>query len=82
MQTILICVASLIAAYLASRLTQPGPFTLADLAGAVIGALSGLSVAQFLTGASAADRLALPLLFACGLTIGIASLRLRSFPYH
>ena len=82
MQTILIFVASLIAAYLASRLTRHGPFTLADLAGAMIGALSGLSVAQFLTRASAADRLALPLLFACGLTIGIASLRQRSFPYN
>ncbi len=39
MQTILIVVASLIAAYLASRLTRRGPFTLADLAGAVIGTL-------------------------------------------
>jgi NhaP-type Na+/H+ or K+/H+ antiporter len=82
MQTILIAVASLIAAYLASRLMRHGPFMLADLAGAVIGALAGLSVAQFLTGASAVDRLALPLLFACGLTIGIASLRQRSFPYY
>ena len=82
MQTILIVVASLIAAYLASRLTRHGPFTLADLAGAMIGALSGLSVAQFLTVTNAADRLAIPLLFACGLTIGIASLRQRSFPYN
>ncbi len=74
MNTLLIIVASLAAAYLASRMSRREPFTLANLAAAVSGALIGLSMADFNIGARSGGALGMPLLFACGLTIGLIAL--------
>jgi hypothetical protein len=77
METLLIVVGSLGVAYLSGRLAPHGTFTLADLATGIFGALIGLSMTQFLNGASGGG-LELSLIFACGLTLGLASLRRRS----
>lgn len=75
MTTLLIIIASLAAAYLASRLSRREPFSLAHLAAAVPGALVGLSMADFNIGARSAGALGMPLLFACGLTVGLIAVR-------
>jgi hypothetical protein len=75
MTTLLIIIASLAAAYLASRLSRREPFGMADLVTGGLGALVGLSMAEFHIGAHSAGHLGVPLLFACGLTIGLIALR-------
>ena len=75
MHTLLIIIAGLVAAYLASRLSRREPFALADLVAAVPGVLVGLTMADFHIGARSAGDLGIPLLFACGLTIGLIGLR-------
>ena len=74
MDMILIFIASLGAAYLGSRLTKRGPFTLADFVIGVFGGLVGLILVQ-LFGVEGAG---LPLLLAFGLTLGLESLQHRS----
>jgi hypothetical protein len=80
MQTWLIIVASLGVAYLAGVQARRRSFTLADLAAGTCGALVGLSMAQFLGDARVEGAAELALVIACGLTLGIASLRGRSYP--
>ena len=75
MNTLLIIIASLVAAYLASRLSRREPFAFADLVAAVPGVLVGLIMADFHIGARSASDLGIPLLFACGLTIGLIAVR-------
>jgi len=78
MNTLLIIIASLVAAYLASRLSRRERFTFTDLVAAVPGALIGLTMVDFHIGARSANELGMPLLFACGLTIGLIGLRRSS----
>ena len=78
MNTLLIIIASLVAAYLACRLSRRERFTFTDLVAAVPGALIGLTMVDFHIGARSANELGMPLLFACGLTIGLIGLRRSS----
>jgi hypothetical protein len=71
MHPIVLFAASLGAAYLAGRLARREPFALADLAIGLVGGLAGMSVTQFLGAAEPG----LALLIACGLPIGLGSLR-------
>jgi uncharacterized membrane protein YeaQ/YmgE (transglycosylase-associated protein family) len=75
MHTILILLAGTGTAYLASRMTGHHAFRLADLLIGVVGGLVGISVAQFFGFAEASWSLGLPLLIACGLTLGLSSSR-------
>jgi hypothetical protein len=77
---LLMTIAGLGAACLAGPLARREQFTCADLAAAASGALIGLGMARFLPGAAAGSGLAVPLLFTCGVTAGIAALRQHSFP--
>lgn len=72
-----IFLASLASAYLAARLTRCEAFTLADLGGAIFSACISLAAARFLD-LSGEGAIGLPLLLACGLAIGLASLRQRA----
>jgi hypothetical protein len=75
MNAILILFAGLGTALLASRMTRREPFRLADLLIGVVGGLVGLSVAQYLGLGGSIWNLGLPLLVACGLTLGLSGSR-------
>jgi hypothetical protein len=75
MHTILILLAGTGTAYLASRMARHQAFQLADLLIGVFGGLAGISVAQFFGFAESSWSLGLPLLIACGLTLGLSSSR-------
>jgi hypothetical protein len=71
----LILLAGVGTAYLASHITRRQPFQLADLLIGVIGGLAGVSVARYFGLAEASWSLGLPLLIACGLTLGLSGSR-------
>jgi len=75
MYAILILLAGIGTAYLASRMTRRESFRLADLLIGVVGGLVGISIAQFFGMAESSWSLGLPLLIACGLTLGLSSSR-------
>ena len=75
MNAMLIVFAGVGTAYLANRITRRASFRLADLLIGVVGGLVGLSVAQYLGMADASWNLGLPLLVACGLTLGLSGTR-------
>ncbi|HEU5097929.1 MAG TPA: hypothetical protein VFU22_02720 [Roseiflexaceae bacterium] len=75
MYAILILFAGTGTAYLASRTTRRDSFRLADLLIGVVGGLVGISVAQFFGMADSSWSLGLPLLIACGLTLGLSGSR-------
>jgi hypothetical protein len=72
MSAIVVLLASLFTAYLAGRLSSRAAFTAADLLVGVVGGLIGLSVAQYLGTSGASWGIGLPLLVACGLTLGLS----------
>jgi uncharacterized membrane protein YeaQ/YmgE (transglycosylase-associated protein family) len=73
MYAMLILFAGVGTAYLANQVTRRESFRLADLLIGVVGGLVGLSVAQYFGMAEASWNLGLPLLVACGLTLGLSS---------
>ena len=73
MHMILILFAGVGTAYLASRITHRASFQLADLLIGIIGGLVGLSIGQYVGMAEANWNIGLPLLVACGLTLGLSS---------
>ncbi|HJZ47600.1 MAG TPA: hypothetical protein VKE41_10560 [Roseiflexaceae bacterium] len=75
MYAILILIAALATAYLVSHMTHREAFQLADLLLGVVGGLVGLAVAQYLSLGDSGWNLGLPLLVACGLTLGLSSIR-------
>ena len=75
MYAIVIVFAGVGTAYLASRITHRGSFQLADLLIGVVGGLVGLSIGQYFGMAEASWNLGLPLLVACGLTLGLSGAR-------
>ncbi len=75
MYAMLILFAGVATAYLVSRITQRASFQLADLLIGVVGGLVGLSVGQSLGLTGASWNLGLPLLVACGLTLGLSGTR-------
>ncbi len=75
MYAILILLAGVGTAYLASRITSRATFRLADLLIGVVGGLVGLSVAQYFGTTGSGWNLGLPLLVACGLTLGLSGIR-------
>jgi hypothetical protein len=72
MQIMLILFAGVGTAYLASRVTRRMSFRLVDLLIGIVGGLVGLSVAQYFGMADSIWNLGLPLLVACGLTLGLS----------
>jgi hypothetical protein len=72
MNVVIIPLASMGTALLAGRLSHQRPVALADLLIGLIGGLIGLSVAQFFGPADTLWSLGLPLLVACGLTLGLS----------
>ena len=75
MYTILILLAGVGTAYMVSRITQRNSFQLTDLLIGVVGGLVGLSIGQYFGMAEASWNLGLPLLVACGLTLGLSGTR-------
>ena len=75
MYTMLILFAGVITSYLSSRITRRASFQLADLLIGVVGGLVGLSVGHYLGLTDASWNLGLPLLVACGLTLGLSGTR-------
>lgn len=75
MYAMLILFAGVGTAYLASRVTHDDSFQLVDLLIGVVGGLAGLSVGQYFGIAEASWNLGLPLLIACGLTLGLSGSR-------
>jgi hypothetical protein len=75
MYAILILFAGVGTAYLASRGTRRDSFQLADLLIGVVGGLVGLSVGQYFGMPEASWNIGLPLLVACGLTLGLSGTR-------
>ena len=75
MYAILILYAGVGTAYLASRVTRRASFRLADLLIGVVGGLVGLSIAQYFGMAESSWNIGLPLLIACGLTLGLSGAR-------
>ncbi|MDQ2999150.1 MAG: hypothetical protein M3R61_19135 [Chloroflexota bacterium] len=75
MYAMLILLAGVGTAYLASRTTRRGSFQLADLLIGVVGGLIGLSIGHYFGMAEASWNLGLPLLVACGLTLGLSGAR-------
>jgi len=75
MFAMLILFAGVGTAYLSSRVTRRTSFRLADLLIGVVGGLVGLSVGQYLGMAESSWNLGLPLLVACGLTLGLSGTR-------
>ena len=78
MDIFLIFLTSLGAAILAHRLARRGPLGTADIAIGVVGGLFGAGLAQLLSVEGAGGSLALPLLLAGCLAIGLESLQDRS----
>ena len=75
MYALLIIFAGVITGYLSNRITRRASFQLADLLIGVVGGLVGLSVGQYFGLAEAGWSLGLPLLVACGLTLGLSGTR-------
>jgi hypothetical protein len=75
MYAMLILFAGVGTAYLASRVTHRQSFRLADLLIGVVGGLVGLTVGHYFGMAEASWNLGLPLLVACGLTLGLSGNR-------
>jgi hypothetical protein len=75
MYTILILCAGVGTAYLASRVARRASFRLVDLLIGIVGGLVGLSVAQYFGMAETSWNIGLPLLVACGLTLGLSGTR-------
>jgi hypothetical protein len=75
MYAILILIAATGTAYLVNRITRRDSFRLADLLIGVVGGLVGISIAQFFGMAESSWSLGLPLLIACGLTLGLSGSR-------
>jgi hypothetical protein len=75
MYAMLVLFAGIGTAYLANRITHRASFQLADLLIGVIGGLIGLSIGQYAGMTEASWNLGLPLLVACGLTLGLSSTR-------
>lgn len=75
MHMILILFAGVGTAYLASHVTHRASFQPADLLIGIVGGLVGLSIGQYFGMAEASWNLGLPLLVACGLTLGLSSTR-------
>ena len=73
--TMLIFLTSLGTAYVANRLSQRGRFTLADLSIGMFSGIVSMSIAQVLSAEGNGWGWGLPLLFACGLAIGLGSLQ-------
>jgi hypothetical protein len=72
MSGIVVVFASVVTAYLASRLSRRAAFSATNLLVGVVGGLIGLSVAQHLGMAGPGWGMGLPLLVACGLTLGLS----------
>ena len=72
MSAMLLLFAGVGTAYLVSYVTRRASFRLADLLIGVVGGLAGLSVAYYFGAAEASLDLGLPLLLACGLTLGLS----------
>jgi hypothetical protein len=75
MYAILILLAGIGTAYLASRITRRESFQMTDLLIGVVGGLVGISVAQYFGMGEASSNLGLALLVACGLTLGLSGSR-------
>ena len=75
MYALLILCAGVGTAYLASRVTHGASFRLADLLIGVVGGLVGLGVGNYFGLAASVWDLGLPLLIACGLTLGLSGSR-------
>ena len=75
MYAILIILAGIGTAYVVNRITPRQSFRLSDLLIGVVSGLIGISVAQYLGMADIGWKLGLPLLVACGLTLGLSSTR-------
>jgi uncharacterized membrane protein YeaQ/YmgE (transglycosylase-associated protein family) len=75
MYTLLIIFAGVITGYLSISITRRAPFQLADLLIGVVGGLVGVGVGQYLGLTEASWNLGLPLLVACGLTLGLSGTR-------
>jgi hypothetical protein len=71
MYALIVLCAGIGTAYLACRVRRGASFGLADLLIGAVGGLIGLSVAHYFGMAA----LGLPLLLACGLTLGLSSNR-------
>jgi hypothetical protein len=75
MNAILVLLAGVGTAFLASRITRRDTLRLPDLLIGVVSGLIGLSVAQYLGLGEGSWNLGLPLLIACGLTLGLSGSR-------
>jgi len=75
MSAMLILFAGVGTAYLASRITRHDAFQLPDLLIGIVGGLVGLSVGHYFGMAEASWNIGLPLLVACGLTLGLSGTR-------
>ena len=75
MNAILLLLAGVGTAYLASRIARRESIRLVDLLIGVVSGLVGLSVAQYLGLGEANWNLGLPLLVTCGLTLGLSRSR-------
>ena len=75
MYAILIILAGIGTAYVVNRMTPRQSFQLADLLIGVVGGLVGLSIGHYFGLAGTSWSIGLPLLVACGLTLGLSSTR-------
>lgn len=80
MYSLLLFLISIGTAYLAGRLARRGPYTLADFAIGLFGAIMSLGLAQLLGAEHVEVGPALPLLLACALPLGLGSLRRHPSP--
>ncbi|MEO7910018.1 MAG: hypothetical protein ABIV47_10240 [Roseiflexaceae bacterium] len=78
MNAILIFLTSIGTAYLVTRLSRRGAFTIADLVIGIFCGGAGVILAQLLNVDGADWRPSLPLFVACALTLGLESLPHRS----
>lgn len=77
MDVVLIFFAALATAFLCARLAEGSRLMLVDLLFGICGGLAGLGLANVLAAEGVVAGRALPLLFACTLTLGLESLRRR-----